>query len=174
MPAEKKSKAPVKKAAHTKSAKIAHAWSVRPARSTDREIIEELLDDAQDHHAKISPLFFRRARPKLGVLGDHETILLVMTETGKIVGLSHVRVFDTPDDVTLVRTKRADLQALIVRAKYRKLGCGRALLDATTAWARAHGATMMVLTVWAQNQGAERFYKKLGYTRVSQVLGTRL
>jgi ribosomal protein S18 acetylase RimI-like enzyme len=38
------------------------------------------------------------------------------------------------------------------------------------AWARAHGAAELVLTVWAGNADAEAFYQRLGYRVLSQVM----
>ena len=47
-------------------------------------------------------------------------------------------------------------------------------MAAATEWARTQGATQLLLTVWAGNDDAERFYAALGYRTISQVLGTDL
>jgi ribosomal protein S18 acetylase RimI-like enzyme len=47
-------------------------------------------------------------------------------------------------------------------------------MDEAAAWARTHAAEEIVLTVWAGNEGAERFYDHLGFTRLSSVLSKPL
>jgi ribosomal protein S18 acetylase RimI-like enzyme len=43
-------------------------------------------------------------------------------------------------------------------------GVGRALVDAVADWARAWGASRLVLWVYRSNRGAIRFYERLGFT----------
>jgi GNAT superfamily N-acetyltransferase len=47
-------------------------------------------------------------------------------------------------------------------------------MQAATEWARDKGASQLLLTVWAGNDEAERFYAALGYRTISQVLGSDL
>jgi ribosomal protein S18 acetylase RimI-like enzyme len=158
---------------------------VRPARAADRDALHLLWDEAEALHARLQPRFFR-VEKKSGeqlertirltrILAARDEALLVAVDDEKAVcGLLHVQLYDTPPSALMVPARRGHLEDLVVAKKYRRRGCGRALMEAGAAWARARGATELLLTVWAGNARAERFYKKLGYRRLSQVLGTAL
>jgi GNAT superfamily N-acetyltransferase len=45
----------------------------------------------------------------------------------------------------------------------RRAGVGRALIEAVGAWARGWGATRIILWVFGANEGAHRFYERLGF-----------
>jgi ribosomal protein S18 acetylase RimI-like enzyme len=73
-----------------------------------------------------------------------------------------------------VQRRRAHVDNIVVAANQRRQGHGRALIDAAAQWARAKGAEEILLTVWSGNVDAERFYERLGFGRVSSVLGRPL
>lgn len=52
---------------------------------------------------------------------------------------------------------------LVVTARRRSRGIGRALLDAAMAWARTRGATHVELGVHDVNRDALRFYRRHGF-----------
>ncbi|MDB4965572.1 MAG: GCN5-related N-acetyltransferase domain protein [Myxococcales bacterium] len=89
-------------------------------------------------------------------------------------GACHLQIYDTPVGHTMVPQRRGHIETLIVARRQRRLGCGRALMQAATTWARARGAGQLLLTVWSGNDDAERFYSALGYRSISQVLGSDL
>jgi GNAT superfamily N-acetyltransferase len=124
------------------------------------------------------PSFFgwaedRSERALRRALADPREMLLV-ADDGQVRGLSHVLLFDTPEGEGRRPMRRAHLDSLVVAANHRRRGVGRALLEASRGWARQKGASQLVLTVWTGNSAAERFYQKLGFTQVSQVLGAKL
>ena len=88
-----------------------------------------------------------------------------------LVGALLARIYDTPDDPSLVMRRRAHVEALVVDERHRRSGIGTALMNAATDWARARGAVEIVLTVWAGNAAAEAFYGRLGYRIISRALG---
>jgi hypothetical protein len=47
-------------------------------------------------------------------------------------------------------------------------------VEAAAPLRRGRDAEEILLTVWAGNEGAEKFYARLGFGRVSSVLGRRL
>jgi ribosomal protein S18 acetylase RimI-like enzyme len=59
---------------------------------------------------------------------------------------------------------RAHLASMWVAPSYRRLGIGRKLVDAIFDWARAHGARTLQLIVTSNNDGAIKFYQRLGFT----------
>ncbi len=58
----------------------------------------------------------------------------------------------------------ADL-GLMVDARFRRRGIGRALMDAAVEWARASGVTKLELHVFPWNEPAIALYESLGYVR---------
>lgn len=160
-------------------------WSVRPAGEGDVEALARLWHEADELHARLSPGFFRRADAERGRQraaealrdideGGHEAIFVAGDASGEIRGACHLQIYDTPAGHTLVPERRGHVETLIVARQFRRAGCGRALMQAATEWARARGAGQLLLTVWAGNESAERFYAALGYRTISQVLGTDL
>ena len=144
--------------------------------------------EADELHARLSPGFFRRPDSGRGrqraseALRDaeeseHETILVAVTKDGGkdvVCGACHLQIYDTPVGHTMVSQRRGHIETLIVARAQRRRGIGRALMTAATGWARSEGAHQLLLTVWAGNDDAERFYAALGYRTISQVLGTDL
>lgn len=148
------------------------------------EALARLWFEADELHARLSPGFFRC--PDLGhshkraedTLRDAEEsgheVILVATSDGLVCGACHLQIYDTPSGHTMVSERRGHVETLVVSETHRRRGCGRALMEGATGWARERGATQLLLTVWAGNEDAERFYAALGYRTISQVLGTPL
>ena len=94
--------------------------------------------------------------------------------SGELAGVLVARIYDTPADPAMVPRRRSHVETLVVGARHRRRGIGRLLMGESTAWARAQGATEVVLTTWAGNHEAEAFYERLGYRVLSRVLHARL
>jgi len=161
---------------------------VRVAGDDDLDALARLWHEADELHARLSPGFFRRpdsgrgrqrAAEALRDAGEseHETILVALGKEGArdvVAGAVHLQIYDTPVGHTMVSQRRGHIETLIVARAQRRRGIGRALMAAATEWARGRGAHQLLLTVWAGNDDAERFYAALGYRTISQVLGTDL
>ena len=129
-------------------------------------------------HAVWHPGYFR----KEGRLEDRVLRLLEYTEgrgelvvsvkKGRVVGFIHVEMLE-PKRGSIVG-RRAHIDTLVVAPDSRRLGCGRRLVHEGARWAKAHGAAELLLTVWAGNDEAARFYQKLGLVPVSQVMKLEL
>jgi ribosomal-protein-alanine N-acetyltransferase len=65
----------------------------------------------------------------------------------------------------------AHLDLLAVTPGYRRLGIGRQLLEWLEECARVGGTFTIALEVRATNQGAQRFYQRMGYRTLVQLPG---
>jgi ribosomal protein S18 acetylase RimI-like enzyme len=61
------------------------------------------------------------------------------------------------------------VQSMWVAPAQRRLGVGGELIEAVAEWALARGVRMLKLMVTSSNEGANRFYERLGFTRTGRV-----
>jgi ribosomal protein S18 acetylase RimI-like enzyme len=153
----------------------------RRAVAEDHEAMCALVAEADELHARLMPGYFRRGskpfRSKndfVRLLASLDEVVYMIDHQGQPVGMVHAQLYDTPPGQTLVPRRRAHIDNLVVTQSHRREGHGRALVEAASAWARSKGAEEILLTVWAGNATAERFYERLGFGKVSSVLGKTL
>ncbi|HVY39994.1 MAG TPA: GNAT family N-acetyltransferase [Polyangia bacterium] len=139
--------------------------------------VQALLREIDELHAGLAPTFFRSApRAELEwrrLLGDAHGAAIVAAEgpaAPAVLGLVAVRVYDTPPEPLMHPRRRGHVETLVVAAPHRRRGIGSRLLAAASEWARARGATEMVLTAWSGNDDADAFYERHGYRVLSRVL----
>jgi len=75
---------------------------------------------------------------------------------------------DDGQDVGLVQARRRPPEDCLVFSMWvapdaRRSGCGRALIGAVREWSAGWGARRIVLWVFGANEGAQRFYERLGF-----------
>lgn len=63
---------------------------------------------------------------------------------------------------------RAQLVSMWTASAYRQSGVGRLLVKEVLAWARLRKARLLLLMVTSNNEGAIRFYERLGFTRTGR------
>jgi ribosomal protein S18 acetylase RimI-like enzyme len=134
-----------------------------------------------DLHARLLPGYFRRppgpprSRAEVErIVNAVDEILRVAVSEDDIVGLCHLQLYDTPPLPAMTPCRRAHLDSLVVEPGARRRGIGRRLVEDAASWGQARGASEIVLTVWAGNAEADRFYEALGFGTVNRVLGKRL
>jgi ribosomal protein S18 acetylase RimI-like enzyme len=154
------------------------ASAIRAARATDAASLAGLWAELDRLHAALQPGFFRAGargdRFLREALADPRRAILIAESAGEAVGTVEVRLYETPSHPLMVQRRRAFVDDLVVAPAVRRHGIGRALMEAAQSWAHAHGAHELVLTVWAGNAEAERFYARLGYRLLNTVLGLPL
>ncbi len=68
-----------------------------------------------------------------------------------------------PELTPFVRLREARLNSLWVLPDHRGSGAGAFLVEEFVTWARERGAPYAVVTAFAANQGAQRFYERQGF-----------
>lgn len=152
--------------------------TIRAAHAADLAPLAALWNELDAYHASLQPAFFREGAPReeelAALLDDAYALVIVAERGGEVVGGISGRVFDTPDDEGMTRCRRLYADRLVVVAGERGRGLGRRLMSALEREGRAQGAEQLVLTVWAGNERARRFYQKEGLVEVGRILAREL
>jgi GNAT superfamily N-acetyltransferase len=149
---------------------------VRVARRSDRAAVAALWESADMMHARLHPAYFRgdgRLDPRLAdglERASESRELFVAEQQGSVIGFVLVELLEPARASAVARARRGHIDTLVVAERARRKGCGRRLVEQAIEWARAHRVEEMLLTVWAGNVDAERFYRALGLQPVSSVL----
>ena len=83
---------------------------------------------------------------------------------GRLVGFSQVGPPDMPHPD--LRPEQGELKRLYVLNSHQNLGLGAKLIEPALAWLEEKGRTPIWLSVWAHNEGAQRFYQRYGFAKV--------
>ena len=103
----------------------------------------------------------RRRGHYAGLLASARGHLLLAEDGGRVLG--YAMVSETSGQATLATDERmAELESLSVLQDERGQGVGRALMDAAYAVIRELGIGELMLYVMDGNDGALRFYERLG------------
>jgi ribosomal protein S18 acetylase RimI-like enzyme len=133
-----------------------------------------LFQAMHEHHrggspraAKVQPfrsgeLAWERRRPHyVSLLESGRGHLLLAEEDGRVIGYAMVSVIGGQATLT-TGDRMAELETLSVAEGERGRGVGRALMDAAYAVMRELGISELMLYVMDGNEGAARFYERLG------------
>jgi GNAT superfamily N-acetyltransferase len=94
------------------------------------------------------------------IAADPNNALVVGEIEGRIVATYQITLIP---NVSLRATKRAQIEGVRVSADLRGQGVGAALISDAEARARAHGATLLQLTMNAERSDSHRFYVANGF-----------
>jgi GNAT superfamily N-acetyltransferase len=155
------------------------AIQIRRAAEADQPAVAELAEALAKMHARLQPGFFRAdgaaaTRAFRRQLADVHALTLVAERAGRLVGLACASLQRTPPAPELRARLRLYLETLFVAASARRAGVGRRLVAAVEEWGRERGAEQVVLTAWAGNRAAERFYRALGYAVAGRILAREI
>jgi len=89
---------------------------------------------------------------------NRESVVLAARDRRRLVGFAIMEFYDA----------HAHLNLLAVQPGYQRLGIGRQLVEWLEASARIAGTFNVQLEVRANNDGARRFYERLGYREVGR------
>ncbi|WP_460253820.1 GNAT family N-acetyltransferase [Acidiphilium sp. MT5] len=144
---------------------------IRPARSTDYDIICTLIAELDRHHRESRPDIFRepigptRDRTSIDQLiaGPNSTILVADHPDHGIIGLIILIAKSIPATIVSDARRIVELDQLIVATAHRRQAIAQALIHAATAWAAQHAIDNIEVTAWSFNRGAIALYRKLGF-----------
>lgn len=92
------------------------------------------------------------------ILNDSTNAVFVAVNGGEVIGYIHGAVYNV-----LYADPMVNVLGIAVCEQYRRMGVGRALLEALENWALENGISSMRLTSGAERTSAHEFYKKCGY-----------
>lgn len=90
-----------------------------------------------------------------------DEVLVAVDASDEPIGWIHVSRF-----ASLEASELALIGGMVVDEEHRSAGIGEALLAASEAWAREHGARTMVVRSRVTRERAHRFYERHGYATV--------
>ena len=100
----------------------------------------------------------------LGTQLESETAFVLVAESGgTVVGYAYAGMEGR--DYMALRDAAGAIYDVVVDPAHRKLGIGRALLDAAVAERTRHGARQFVLSTADRNTTAQRLFERAGFRR---------
>jgi len=98
-----------------------------------------------------------------GQLRDDEAVVLVADRAGSVVGYVYAGL--EPQSWKELRDAAGFIHDIVVDDAARGAGVGRALIEAASAWLKAHGAPRVILWTAERNHAAQRLFEKAGFRR---------
>jgi ribosomal protein S18 acetylase RimI-like enzyme len=147
---------------------------IRRFADDDRPELERLMNAFGDEIAAMDPLRRLIRADEFGrfyvdkMLADaveQKGLVLVAEDQGSIVGFAAGALYDRreKDAYQVVPFHDGSVTELYVVPEARNQGIGTALVEACEGWFRENGCGAVHIEVFAPNEGAIRFYKRLGY-----------
>jgi diamine N-acetyltransferase len=156
------------------------AVEIRLATLADYEPICRLIAQVDAQHRLRHPDRFRAAQPVRekaflqSWLDDTDKQIWVAEGNAGIGGTVWFAVCNTPDMPILVPRTFILIDTLVVDEHQRREGIGQALMEAVHQWGRNHNINEIELGVWAFNDIAIDFYRRLGYETVYHKMHRKL
>jgi GNAT superfamily N-acetyltransferase len=144
--------------------------NIREARPADLDGVYSIFNLADIMHRQAHPEIFQEvADPSgtrdyimMGIQAD-DAIVFVAEIQDEIIGAVIAVIRQTLEISVLISGSYVSIENLVVARKFRKLGTGKALMEAVHLWTRERGLNQIQLTVWDFNKEAQVFYEKVGY-----------
>ena len=121
-------------------------------------------------HHDIRPDIFRPGAIKYTekdleeLLADENRPVFVAVEEETVLGYCFCVIEDCRGTTVLTDRVEIYIDDLCVEEKYRGRGIAKALYTHVCAWAKDAGCAFVTLNVWCGNEGAMKFYEKMGMT----------
>jgi ribosomal protein S18 acetylase RimI-like enzyme len=141
--------------------------TIRRATLQDYPGFSSVARETSEHHVALLPTIFRSvqvAAPEeyfADLVTGEQSCILLAEQGGVVVGYATLQLHHAMYDILVPRTT-AYIDNFGVAQACRQMGVGRQLLEACRDQAKAMGASSLELDCWEANQGAIRFYERLG------------
>ncbi len=154
---------------------------IRPAKTEDVARIAELLYQVHAVHAEARPDIFQAGKRKynneeiVALLADEQKPIFVYEdENGTVQGYAFCVYQITQGIPALFDRKVLYIDDLCVDASQRGKKIGEKLYQHVVAYAKENGCDSVTLHVWNDNQGAFRFYERLGLEPLKTLMEQKL
>jgi ribosomal protein S18 acetylase RimI-like enzyme len=110
----------------------------------------------------------------LSLLEKTDEKVLVAVDDGQVVGYLQYQLIERPANYYMYAEKLLYVVLLMVKETQRGKGIGEALIRRATEIAQDYGASRVTLEVWSFNEGAARFYERVGFTEIKKLMSMPL
>ncbi len=151
--------------------------NIRKANERDIAGINKLLYQVHRIHAEGRPDIFRPGNKKYNddelrtiIADDNMPIFVAVDDSENVLGYAFCVYQETKGNPSLCDRKIVYIDDLCVDAAERGQHIGTALYDYVKNEAKRVGCSAITLNVWCLNEGAMRFYEKLGMKPLKVVM----
>jgi diamine N-acetyltransferase len=145
--------------------------TIREAQLDDAALLAELNAAVQKHHVKAKPKRYKMPVANnsalIAIFENHlqsnTTYLHIAEVDSAAVGYIVCKIIEREENPFTVAFKILEVDQVSVNESHRGQGIGQILMDKATELAKEHKIKNIVLGVRAFNEGAIRFYKRLGF-----------
>lgn len=145
------------------------AIRVRPAGREDIPLLQGLLSELHAQHYEAMPERFlpQAAGESDSVLfgswlANEKVCLLVAERASRVVAYARAELRSPPDGVAHRARTFVEVHEIVVAKGLRRSGVGRLLMQALLEWAESSNASSLELSVYAFNEEALDFYRRIG------------
>lgn len=142
---------------------------IRKAEYKDCARLQELLHQVLEIHARIRPDVFVSGTTKYSVAeleeilkDEKRPVYVAVDESDSVMGYSFCVIKEPPAKDLFVPVRIMFIDDLCVDEAFRGRHVGEALFEHVKEEAKRLGCYEITLNVWRGNEGAERFYEKMG------------
>jgi ribosomal protein S18 acetylase RimI-like enzyme len=153
---------------------------IRRAEERDLEDIARLLCQVENIHADGRPDLFRHGERKYNdaelreIVSDDTRPVFVATMENRVAGYVFCIHQNTDGSATLIPTRDLYVDDLCVDEDARGQGIGRSLYRFVESYARETSCDRITLNVWCLNDGAMRFYERIGLSPLKITMEQKL
>ncbi|MBS4196607.1 GNAT family N-acetyltransferase [Lederbergia citri] len=140
----------------------------------DYELIAKLNKSVHDLHVELYPNYFKeydfnKVRSFFeGIIQKDNQLFLLLKSEDEALGYAWVEIRKYPENVFKKGYKSVYVHQLNVLRTNQ--GLGSVLMDKIYEIAKEQKIKLVELDYWANNQAAERFYQKQGFTKYREIL----
>ena len=98
------------------------------------------------------------------LLNGPESSVWVATQNNDVVGLASAIVREAPESLVTYQRRFTEIEYVSVKEAVRRMGIGRALVEACIEWAREQKTDSIHLSVFAFSSAALEFYRSVGFS----------